>query len=129
VAGGSFGARACRAMRIKLLKEGMATLPRSWRRNWIRQRILATPPWQDMKPIKAIYNKAAQLSQLHGTKYVVDHIIPLNHPLVCGLHVPWNLRVLLEKENGLKGNDWNPQQLGLFDNLGQLEMFSASDIE
>ena len=65
------------------------------RRNTVKQ---ATPPWADKKAIAAIYRKAKRQGK------VVDHIIPLNHPKVCGLHVPENLRAVHNLPNLLKGN-------------------------
>lgn len=39
-----------------------------------------------------------------GPDYELDHIVPLKHPLVCGLHVPWNLRVIKRLTNIKKRN-------------------------
>lgn len=67
----------------------------------------ATPPWltQDQKQqIRQLYVQAMQLTKLTGERYVVDHIIPLHNPEVCGLHVPWNLRVITQEQNLIKSN-------------------------
>lgn len=58
----------------------------------------ATPPWVDRKKLQAVYRLAVKQGK-H-----VDHIIPLKHPRVCGLHVPWNLQLLTLSENTRKGN-------------------------
>lgn len=122
MAGGSFGARACRAIRRRLLTQGVeAALPKSWRRSWMIARILATPPWVDMKPIKKLYDEAAEMTQRMGVRYVVDHIIPLQHPRVCGLHVDWNMRVITYKENAAKSNHFCPEQMELFEFNPQFE--------
>lgn len=39
--------------------------------------------------------------------YHVDHIIPINHPLVCGLHCIANLQYLTAEENLKKGNSFS----------------------
>jgi hypothetical protein len=64
--------------------------------------VRATPPWVDRAAIRAIYKKAKHLSKSTGEQYVVDHIVPLDGKLVCGLHVPWNLRVIHWLENARK---------------------------
>jgi len=64
----------------------------------------ATPQWADLDAIKALYREAARLKRETGLEWHVDHEIPLKHPLVCGLHVPANLRVIPRDANQSKGN-------------------------
>jgi hypothetical protein len=101
-------------LRERILKAGVVSLPRSWRRKWIVQRILATPPWADFNEIRKIYDRAQQRTLETGIPHEVDHEIPLLHPHVCGLHIASNLRVLPAKVNNAKSNKWNPDQLELF---------------
>ena len=67
----------------------------------------ATPSWitaEQKLVMRELYIQAMQLTKITGERYVVDHIIPLINPTVCGLHVPWNLRVITQTENLKKSN-------------------------
>jgi hypothetical protein len=67
----------------------------------------ATPPWLTRKQkteIRQIYQIAITMTKTTGEQYVVDHIVPLRSEFVCGLHVPWNLRVITQEENLKKSN-------------------------
>ena len=112
---GSFGCRPCRMLRVRILAGDISSLPRSWQRKWIVQRIIATPPWADFVKIKAVYDEAARLTFETGIYHDVDHEIPLNHPLVCGLHVHNNLRPFPAKANNAKSNRYCPEQMELFE--------------
>lgn len=66
----------------------------------------ATPKWlseEDKLLIKKFYTLARMMST-GEVKYQVDHIVPLKHPFVCGLHAPWNLQIITDKQNKDKGN-------------------------
>jgi 5-methylcytosine-specific restriction endonuclease McrA len=43
----------------------------------------------------------------HQKSVTIDHIIPLKHPLVCGLHTPINLQFLTKEENSRKHNKFD----------------------
>lgn len=69
-----------------------------------RQRVRhATPAWADRRELDAVYAEADRLN------LTVDHIIPLKHKLVCGLHVPANLQLLTRSENCRKSNKFTPE--------------------
>jgi 5-methylcytosine-specific restriction endonuclease McrA len=67
----------------------------------------ATPKWltsEQRLAMRQLYVQARKLTEVTGERYVVDHIVPLRSHEVCGLHVPWNLRVITQEENLKKSN-------------------------
>lgn len=67
----------------------------------------ATPAWLTctaMDQIDSIFAAATEASQNTGVPHEVDHVIPLDGKTVCGLHVPWNLRVMERGPNRSKKN-------------------------
>lgn len=58
----------------------------------------AIPCWFESELVASIYTKATELG------FEVDHIVPLNNPLVCGLHCWNNLQLLSPELNRSKGN-------------------------
>lgn len=68
----------------------------------------ATPPWltvEQRRQMRDLYETAEIFRANMNDDFHVDHIIPINHPLVCGLHVPWNLQILTAADNLRKGNN------------------------
>lgn len=65
------------------------------------RKINAMPKWLtkvELANIKIIYAQAVH------ARMTVDHIVPLQGRLVCGLHVPWNLQLLPFLDNVRKSN-------------------------
>ena len=60
--------------------------------------------WANDFFISEAYALAALRSKMLGYQWSVDHIVPLKHSLVCGLHVENNLRVIPAVRNSAKGN-------------------------
>jgi 5-methylcytosine-specific restriction endonuclease McrA len=93
------------------------------RREYLIRKILATPSWVDGKALRAIAKEAKRRTlRSCGTVYVADHIVPITHKLVCGLNVPWNLRIITMRENARRSNCWNEWTEDLFSEPEQLSL-------
>lgn len=72
----------------------------------------ALPIWskspKNARKILKIYIEAQNRNLTSKTKWQVDHIIPLYHPLVCGLHCAENLQILSKQVNEAKSNLFCP---------------------
>lgn len=66
-----------------------------------------TPPWLSAEQRQEMINAyafARAWSAATGVAHDVDHVVPLRGKQVCGLHVPWNLRIVSASENRKKSN-------------------------
>lgn len=61
----------------------------------------ATPTWAELEEITEFYKACPK-------GMAVDHVIPLQNNLVCGLHVIGNLQYLTKEENSRKNNSFEP---------------------
>ena len=72
---------------------------RDWSAKRRAKKLKATPKWANLEEIKKNYLNCPK-------DYEVDHIIPLQGKIVCGLHVENNLQYLTKVENRKKGNKY-----------------------
>lgn len=93
------------------------------RRQYVTQAVLATPPWVDRHALKQLAVKRDEMTKRTGIEHTIDHIVPLNHPRVCGLNVPWNLRVVPKASNAKKLNAWCEWHGELFNEPEQFNLF------
>lgn len=85
-----------------------------YNRLWERQ-----PRWADPKAIRRLYRIAARM-RAEGHDVEVDHIVPLRHPFVSGLHCEANLQIVPRRFNQWKSN-------GRYHFHPQLELFEECD--
>lgn len=96
-----------------------AWLKKHKRRAYIVKAALCTPDWRNRAAINELRKRARMLTQTTGVRYVLDHVIPLGHPTVCGLTVHNNLEVLTHDRNKQKSNNLNAE---LFDQPEQMAL-------
>lgn len=72
------------------------------------RKLNATPAWANEFFIEEIYDLAQRRTKATGFKWHVDHVVPLQSKLVCGLHVEHNLQVIPATVNLRKHNSHWP---------------------
>ena len=73
---------------------------------YMANKIKATPLWFEKEKINNLYELALKIRNW-GCDVAIDHIVPLNSPIVCGLHCLNNLQILTSIQNGTKSNTFN----------------------
>lgn len=85
---------------------------KAWFKTWnAERRAKMSCVWANSKKIKDIYAQAIQLSIETGIPHHVDHVLPLTHNKICGLHCENNLQILTASENLAKLNKFRSYQI------------------
>ena len=80
-------------------------------RRYQTKKMNAMPKWANQFFMEEAYDLAARRTAIKCggiAKWAVDHIVPLQSKLVCGLHVEHNLQVIPSVQNIRKGNRYWP---------------------
>lgn len=92
-----------------------ANIRSSARFRFLRRR---TPAWADRDALNALRRLGQIYTKALGIQFSQDHIVPIRHELVCGLHCPANIELAPLEDNMRKGNRFWPEmpevQLALF---------------
>lgn len=82
---------------------------RETRRSMIKR---ATPAWANSFFMQEALRLARLRTKMFGFKWSVDHIVPIQSQIVCGLHVQNNLQVIPLRDNILKRSHMWPDMPG-----------------
>ena len=70
-----------------------------------KERVLNRAPYDDKAEIAQVYANCKRMNEIFVNRiYEVDHIVPIQHDKVSGLHVACNLRIVEQKFNRSKSN-------------------------
>lgn len=90
--------------------------PAKRKADFIKRKLLIaerTPSWANFKYMNIFY-KIAKEEQLRTQRKVhVDHIVPINSKIVCGLHCEFNLQILFAEDNIRKSNHYSLEHNGV----------------
>lgn len=95
----------------------------SWAGKYRAEKRKALASWANLEVIEKFYEEARFNTRV-GIPCHVDHIDPLQSPLVCGLHVENNLRVVEASDNIGKKNKFTPYRI---DQNGKKYLIKVSD--
>lgn len=95
---------------------------------YYRKLYRAWPSWcENHIGFRQINAEQRRRLQVWGDNVVIDHIVPICSAYVCGLHVPWNLKIITPLANGQKSNNWWPDSW--YENLDMFGPYTPQQLE